>query len=397
MSADAPAQTGRSMVIVTGAGRSGTSSMAGALAKLGFHVPLPEVQANAANPRGHFEPRWVVNFHARLLAASDVFLMDARPQALELATEVGARPRIRSELATWLEQAFVQPRLVIKDPRAFWFRDLWVDAAQSVGADLSFVTMLRHPAESVDSRLTHYMKDQDPAHRAARGTTHLAGWINATLVNERTSRTHRRAFVQYTDLVQDWRSTMRALRDTLALTYDSDLSVDEPHAIDDFIDPALHRVKATWEDLDLPAWLQAQGEDVWQALSGDDPTVQGDEVTARLDELAGRYAASHSASAAVASDDRDAAVRVARRETRKKVAAEHERARLEEAERLAAEQQAKERAEAQRLAAPATSSAPATGRRLGSVAEVAAGGRRLARRVPGGRRAGAALRRLRPR
>ena len=56
MSTDAP-DLDRTMVIVTGAGRSGTSSMAGALKQLGVLVPQPEVQANKANPRGHFEPR----------------------------------------------------------------------------------------------------------------------------------------------------------------------------------------------------------------------------------------------------------------------------------------------------------------------------------------------------
>lgn len=347
MSTDAPVHD-RTLVIVTGAGRSGTSSMAGALKQLGFHVPQPEVQANKANPRGHFEPRWVVNFHARLMAAGDVSLMDARPGALEAATEVGARPKIRAELKAWVEEAFVEPRLVIKDPRAFWFRDLWVDAAESAGAGLSFVTMLRHPAESVDSRLTHYMKDDDPAHRAAQGTTHLAGWINATLVNERTSRSHRRVFVQYTDLIQDWRATMGAIREALGLVYDADLSPDEHHPIDDFIDPALHRVKATWEDLVLPAWLRDQGEDVWQALvDGSDPRIKDPDVLARLDSIQARYAAAHAESVAVAADSIEAAERVARRETRKKVAAEHRKAQQEEAaRRREAEEQERQKAAA---------------------------------------------------
>ncbi|WP_137119576.1 sulfotransferase family protein [Segeticoccus rhizosphaerae] len=378
----------RTMVIVTGAGRSGTSSVAGALKQLGFHVPLPEVQGNQANPRGHFEPRWVVNFHARLLAAADVFLMDARPEALDKATEVGARPRIRAELKAWVDEAFVHPRLVIKDPRAFWFRDLWVDAAQSAGADLRFITMLRHPAESVDSRLTHYMKDQDPARRAAQGTTHLAGWINATLANERTSRPHRRAFVQYSELIQDWRTTMRMVQDTLDLPYDGSITGGEHHPIDDFIDPALYRVKATWDDLDLPTWLRDQGEETWLALAdGSDPTLQDPTAVARLDEVTERYAKSHAECMAVAADDINGAVRVARRQTRKLVAAEHKKAQEEEARRKAVEEA--ERVPEPPVAAPVPAAAPRTVPKAGDLLTAARAlggktvrrGRRVARRA----------------
>ena len=306
--------------------------------------------------------------------------MDARPEALEAASEIGARPKVRAELMTWVEQAFVEPRLVIKDPRAFWFRDLWVDAAESAGARLSFVTMLRHPAESVDSRLTHYMKDEEPAQRAAQGTTHLAGWINDTLVNERTSRSHRRAFVQYTDLIQDWRSTMNALRDALGLGYDADLSQDEHHPIDDFIDPALHRVKATWEDLVLPEWLRDQGEDVWQALvDGSDLRVENPDVLARLDTLQARYAAAHAESVAVAADSIEAAVRVARRETRKTVAAEHRKAQQEEAaRRREAEERERQRAAS---ATPAVVPTPSAATRRPRASDVVSRGRRLGGRV----------------
>ena len=37
------------------------------LGQLGFHIPQPEVKADDTNPRGFGEPRWVVDFHTRLL------------------------------------------------------------------------------------------------------------------------------------------------------------------------------------------------------------------------------------------------------------------------------------------------------------------------------------------
>ena len=55
------------LVIVVGSGRSGTSTVAGTLKYLGLRVPPPEIAPNETNPRGFFEPRWVVDFHKREL------------------------------------------------------------------------------------------------------------------------------------------------------------------------------------------------------------------------------------------------------------------------------------------------------------------------------------------
>ena len=46
------AQPGTPLVLVSGSGRSGTSSLAGALKRLGLHVPQPAVAASETNPRG---------------------------------------------------------------------------------------------------------------------------------------------------------------------------------------------------------------------------------------------------------------------------------------------------------------------------------------------------------
>ena len=62
----------RRALLVSGAGRSGTSTVAGSLALLGLYIPQPEVEADSTNPRGFFESRWVVDFHKRQLDRSPV-------------------------------------------------------------------------------------------------------------------------------------------------------------------------------------------------------------------------------------------------------------------------------------------------------------------------------------
>ena len=82
----------RRLVLVVGVGRSGTSLLSGILGQLGFHIPQPEVNADDTNPRGFGEPRWVVDFHTRLLKARRVTVNDARPAAWEVTGARGEAP-----------------------------------------------------------------------------------------------------------------------------------------------------------------------------------------------------------------------------------------------------------------------------------------------------------------
>ncbi|MGH3482609.1 MAG: sulfotransferase family protein [Nocardioidaceae bacterium] len=289
------------LVIVVGSGRSGTSTVAGTLKYLGLQVPQPEIPPNRTNPRGFFEPQWVVDFHKRLLARSGVHLSDSRPIAVERAYEVGTRPRLQAELREWLANALQEaPELVVKDPRNSWFQPMWRDAARSAGTTSRFLTMLRHPAEVAGSKQTYY--NRNPAADKKIGDTwRISGWINVLHTVEFTSRPDPRAFVRYDDLLADWRSAMGAAGTTLDLSYVSSLDPDTPHEVDDFIDPGLHRVKVTWSDLDVPSSIQEIAEATWQALGVlVDAGGHDEKAEATLDELREHYRAVHADAEAIA-------------------------------------------------------------------------------------------------
>ncbi|MEA2215445.1 MAG: hypothetical protein QOK19_1006, partial [Solirubrobacteraceae bacterium] len=108
----------RRLVLVVGVGRSGTSLLTGILGQLGFHVPQPEVKADATNPRGFSEPRWAVDFHTRLLRARRVTVNDARPVAWEKTATAAEDAPVYGELSSWLgEQMREADAVVVKDPR----------------------------------------------------------------------------------------------------------------------------------------------------------------------------------------------------------------------------------------------------------------------------------------
>lgn len=289
------------LVIVVGSGRSGTSTVAGTLKYLGLRVPPPEIAPNETNPRGFFEPRWVVDFHKRLLSRAGVHLSDSRPIAVERAYEVGRRPRLQTELRDWLAKALQEaPELVVKDPRNSWFQPMWRDAAQSLGTTSRFLTMLRHPAEVAGSKQTYYSRNPS-ADKLKGDTWRISGWINVLHTVEFASRPDPRAFVRYDDLLSDWRTAMGAAGQTLDLSYVSSLDPNTPHEVDDFIDPGLRRVRVTWADLDVPAPIQEIAESTWQALGVlVDAGGHDEKAEATLDELRERYRVVHAEAEAIA-------------------------------------------------------------------------------------------------
>ena len=301
----------RSLLLVTGAGRSGTSTVAGALHHLGVHVPGPYLEANPSNPRGFYESRWSVEFHNQLLKRANVNITDGRPEALQLVRRT-ADEAAEARLVEWLTEVSAgQPTTLVKDPRTSWTLDLWGRAAQRVGLRLTFQVMLRHPAEVLGSRSTHYFARNEWMGEAGFATKNLAGWVNALLNTEGQTRGGARAFVRYDDLLADWRTTLGRAN------ADLDLGLEIPerrHPVDEFIDPALSRHPLTWAEHEVPAELRDLAETVWKAAERladahghDDTAVEG------LDGARARYAELYLAARRLAFDATQAEVERARR------------------------------------------------------------------------------------
>ncbi len=276
----------RRLVLVAGAGRSGTSLLSGILGQLGLHIPKPEVEANSTNPRGFGEPRWVVDFHWRLLRAARVEVNDARPSAWTAMASTAESEEVRSELREWLYRELDgNAAIVVKDPRTAWFLPLWLRTSRELGVQPDFVTMLRHPAETVTSATKSYGEYLPAAARAG-------AWANVSLETERATRGARRAFVRYEDLLADWRLEIARVGERLQLPQLSAPELSRAAGVDEFVDPTLHRNRLGWDDLEPPvpprvrdvvdaAWLRLQ------ALSGPD----GDSAAAlaALDEARAAY------------------------------------------------------------------------------------------------------------
>ncbi len=312
------------LVIVTGSGRSGTSTAAGTLKKLGLYVPQPEIPPNDANPRGYFEPKWAVEFHKRVLADAGVRTLDGRPGAWELMRATTAKPEFRAELREWFATQLQGPQIVVKDPRTFWLRDLWVAVASDLGVHTEWLTMLRHPAEVVGSRDMHYLKKADEERRHSRETANIAGWVNVALANEKASRGSQRAFAHYTEMISDWRAAMGRIGRQLDLTYNADLTTRDHHEVDDFIDVSLRRAQLTWDDLDVPANLREIADTVWRGLDALSERPDDAAAMASLDAMREEYDQLYVHSSALVQDETNSAVEAARRQARRRAVRETE-------------------------------------------------------------------------
>jgi hypothetical protein len=306
------------LVVVTGSGRSGTSSVAGTLKRLGLYIPQPEVETDERNPRGYYEPLWVAEFHKWLLNPIPVRTIDSRPTAGRIAKKA-VTPEVEQRLKSWLVEQLAtgEKQILLKDTRAYWVYDLWQRVSTQLDTQLTSLTMLRHPAQVVRSRDTAYLTDMDRSFRQKRETTNVAAWINAAFETERATRGNPRAFVPYYDLIGDWRAAMARAGAQLGLRYND---TSGHHPVDDFIDAGLNRSKPDWEGLEVSPTLVDLADRAWDAMNGLVETPDDDVVMKRIDGLRREYRELYESSAAIALDETTAQVAKVRRKLKARLA-----------------------------------------------------------------------------
>jgi hypothetical protein len=241
------------------------------------------VPADETNPRGFAESQWVVEFHARALRRAAVQVADARPGAWAKLADLALDEQVVRQLCAWLRQQFSEAdHIIIKDPRLSWFLPLWRRCAAETAAEARIASVLRHPASVIESKQRSYGAWQSEVGRAA-------GWVNQMLFTERASREAPRVFVRYEDLLEDWPRAVGRVAEVLDLSVVRDAPVASMRRAHDFVDRSLSRSRTEWgDDVEIPAALRAQAQDVWQLMSqlADEDNGQ---LSDRLDAARARY------------------------------------------------------------------------------------------------------------
>jgi hypothetical protein len=209
---------------------------------------------------------------------------------------------------------------VVKDPHAFWFAQVWEVVSAELGADLRWLTALRHPAEVVGSRDIAYLSSQSEELRLTKETSNVAGWVHAALLTEQAGRGSKRAFVKYVDLLADWRAALAPVQQQLELDFNADLAAApehrDHHPVDDFIEPSMRKSQLTWDDVRTPDWLRDMAEEVWQLLGVLTTTPHDPDTLARLDEIHEDYRTRYADAVALTFDHTKAESTLAGRQAR---------------------------------------------------------------------------------
>ena len=220
-----------------GFGRSGTSALTRVLSLCGAALPAGLLGATAENPRGYWEPRAAIHLNEAILRrhGSSGYDLTLRMQE-EGAFDAKQNPAYVAKVKAFLTTLPAAPLVVIKEPKLTAVSGIWFEAARLAGFDIAAVIAVRHPQEVIASLAKR--ASRQPYFQASPELT-SAWWLKYTLLAERETRGVPRVFVEYANLLEDWRREVKRISVALEI----DLSTRDEGAIEEFLTPDLRHYR----------------------------------------------------------------------------------------------------------------------------------------------------------
>lgn len=251
----------KTALIVLGMHRSGTSSVAGALALAGASAPRRLMPPAADNPKGFWESSAVAAFNDRLLKTDG---SDWRDWRLFNHQPLLDDPHARAEAVRLLAEEFDGAEvLVLKDPRICRLFPFWRRALSDAGYEIVVISPVRPPSEVAASLVSRNGMSRDHALRL---------WLRHVLEAERHSRDLPRRFLLWPDFLDGWREDLAAVSRLSSAPLD--LGTEALQKIEDFLTSDLRRQT---EASPTPALVhRAYGLLSQLARHGDHPDLHAD-------------------------------------------------------------------------------------------------------------------------
>ncbi|MFN3878631.1 MAG: hypothetical protein ACK4MH_09665 [Brevundimonas sp.] len=267
--------TNKTALVVLGMHRSGTSSVAGALAMLGAEPPKTLLAPSDDNPRGFWESWEIIQLNDRILQAGESWWNDWR-RFDERKISEAARLAFHADIRATLTDEFGDAdTIVIKDPRCCRLWSFWEPALEGAGYKALYILPIRSPVEVARSL------DARNGFSIAEG---LILWLRHVLEAERATRGKPRIISPWTTFMSDWRGEIARMENTLGWR-SPPLDGAEAAAVDDFIHPDLRRQRAIGdEDSHSHPWA-GEAFGLMLKLAQDDTA----ETWRELDDLSERF------------------------------------------------------------------------------------------------------------
>jgi hypothetical protein len=215
-------------LFVLGPQRSGTSALTRVLSLCGGTLPTAMLGADANNPLGYWEPRAAISLNETILRRLGTNWYDPSLRFLDEGSPHAEDKACIAKVAAYLSTLPPAPLVVIKEPRITTLSHLWFDAARVAGFDVAAVIAVRHPQEVISSIVKSWRVS--PALASAL-------WLKCNVLAERNTRGVPRVFVDYANLLDDWRREIKRISTELPV----ELHAQGEDAIEQFLTPGLHR------------------------------------------------------------------------------------------------------------------------------------------------------------
>ena len=271
-----------SAIVVLGMHRSGTSSVAGALIRLGGGAPAHLMDPAPCNERGFWESPLIMALNDEILEAAGSHWTDCRGfDHRRIAEPVAAELRARAA-ATLISEFGKAARPVVKDPRMCRLLDFWKPVFEHVRWSTRVVLPIRSPLEVAQSLETRDgMVD---------GVGRLL-WLRHVLDAEARSRGSPRSFIEWSSLLTDSRGTLEHVAMQLELSWL--LSSNEAMTdADAFVSSELRHFASSAQETAADPLAPHLAEAVYDQmrLLADDP--YDSLALSRLNDLRGQFEAS---------------------------------------------------------------------------------------------------------
>ncbi|WP_282092567.1 sulfotransferase family protein [Epibacterium ulvae] len=229
----------RHAVVVLGMHRSGTSALAGVLARLGCDLPEAVMPPNEFNPKGFYESLKLYNLNDAILASGGSSWDDWQSFNPNWLASPQAAAFLERGTAALVEEYQASPLFVLKDPRLCRLLPVWQELFQRNEIQPVYVLPHRSPVEVARSLQT---REGWPV------TAGLLLWLRHVLEAEAGSRGAKRCFVSYDQLLANWEAVVAKITDTTGLAFPRSVAASTAE-VEAFLTASLRHSTETLEDL----------------------------------------------------------------------------------------------------------------------------------------------------
>jgi hypothetical protein len=219
------------LIFVLGMGRSGTSAVTRVLSLCGAALPDRLLPPNYGNPTGYWEPQDGLNLNEAFLQRHGSNWYDPRLHGFDEVVDSPDGQEFVDRIAATLGEQLGNPVSIIKEPRITALTPFWFAAAARLKFRIGVVIAVRHPAEVAGSLAA---RDGVPIELSN------SLWLKYNLLAEQRSRELPRVFVEYPNLLSDWKREVNRVNSALAV----DLSSKREEEVTAFLSPDLRRQRA---------------------------------------------------------------------------------------------------------------------------------------------------------